>query len=115
MTTHGPDAKDLAYLGGVAAASMCKLVAMGLHDEAEELWLNQQMHDGGRALCAGLTNVAVQAVVDLLSVEADRRAATGQAGDPPSLMEVFDSISSRYAFAFQADLDIRNLTKETDQ
>lgn len=113
--TNGPDSRDLAYLGGVAAASMCKLVALGLHDEAEELWLNQQMHDGGRALAAGLTNIAVQAVVDLLSVEADRRAATGQAGDPPSVTEVLDSVSARYSMAFQAHLEIDQLTKETHE
>lgn len=110
MSIEGPGPRDLAHLGGVAAANLCKMVALGLPDEAENIYQMQLVHDGGRALVAGLANIAVQAVTDLLAVEAERRAATGQPGDPPSVIDTLDSISARYAMSFQASAEIDRLT-----
>lgn len=111
MAIDGPEATDMAYLGGVAAATMCKRVALGEHAECEELWLNLQAQDGGRALVAGLANIAVQAVTDLLAVEAERRAATGQPGDPPSVIDTFDAISARYRMAHEGHREINRIIK----
>lgn len=93
-------------LGGIFAGHMIRAVAEGRTDEAEQLWDNARLVDDGRHLVAALTNIAVNAIQEMLTM----MRCSGQYEHVPTVGEVADDLRKRYRFNHEATEQINKMT-----
>ncbi|TXI59960.1 hypothetical protein [Mycolicibacter arupensis] len=97
---------DAAELGGIFASYMIRAVAEGKPDEAEQVWDNAQAVDGGRVMVSELTNIAINAIQEMLTM----MRCSGQYEHVPTVGEVADDLRKRYRFNHEATEQINKMT-----
>lgn len=99
--------EDGTELGGLFAGHIIRAVADGDPDLAEQTWLNAQAVDGGRHTVAALSNIAANAMQEMVTM----MRCSGQYEHVPTVAELADDLRRRYRFNHEATAQIRKITE----